>query len=73
MGTTEMREHGYCREQILTLNSAAAQAPWPGEMTTVTKFFRLHFLTVGSSVLKSSPEIFKILTEKKDMFLSFVL
>lgn len=73
MGITEMRELGHCREQILTLNSPAALAPGCGEMTTVTKFFRHHFLTVGSSVLKSPAKIFKLLTEEKDMFLSFIL
>lgn len=41
-------------------------------MTTATKFFRLHFLTVGSSIHKSPAKVFKVLTEK-DMFLSFIL
>lgn len=73
MGITAMREHGHCREQNLTLNSPAALDPRREDMTTVTKFFRLHFLTVRSSVLKSPPKIFKVLTEEKDMFLSFIL
>lgn len=72
MGVTEKRENGHRREQILALNSPAALALRRGEMTTVTKFFRLHFLAVGTSVLKSPAKIFEVLTEGKDMFLSFI-
>lgn len=77
MQVTETGECIHHALQILTMSTPRSTgslflAPRHEDMTTATKFFRLHFPTLKSSVPICSAKILKVLTDRKHNFLNLI-